>query len=92
MVLNDFGIYKRNDTMKKITITIEDDDYSSENTNRSPYPWETTSNNGWVNGVDLCAKCPNNPANGGTGICFCTIPNMYGPNRITCCVATNSIT
>lgn len=41
--------------------------------------------NGWVNGIDLCEKCPNNPKNGGTGICNCVIPSMYGPNRITCC-------
>lgn len=40
--------------------------------------------NGWVDGVDRCAKCPNDPRNGGSGICFCTIPHMYGPNRITC--------
>lgn len=84
--------------MKKITITIEDGD-DVENTNRSPYPWEENRrvrpfgekpDNGWVNGVDICAKCSNNPRNGGSGICFCTIPNMYGPNRITCYVATNS--
>ena len=41
-------------------------------------------NNGWMNGVNVCDKCSNNPKNGGGGICLCTIPSLYGPLRITC--------
>lgn len=81
--------------MKKIVITIEEsDDRKDDNVT---HPWNDRTqfypsnqqkiDNGWVNGVDLCAKCPNNPANGGTGICMCAIPHMYGPGRITCCYA-----
>ena len=44
---------------------------------------QTTKDNGWVDGIDRCASCPNNPLNGGSGICHCTIPLMYGPGRIT---------
>lgn len=42
--------------------------------------------NGWVDGIDRCAICPNNPKNNpnASGICMCAIPSMYGPNRITC--------
>ena len=114
---------------KKITIIIEDDDNSNEQTapsitipkiTRQNYPYVEKPNrergintypvtdsprindypdkiqpvirptntpipdNGWVDGNDICASCPNNPKNGGSGICFCTIPHMYGPNRITC--------
>lgn len=49
-------------------------------------------NNGWVDGIDRCAQCPNDPRNGGTGVCFCTIPHMYGPNRITCCYSQTTST
>ena len=34
--------------------------------------------------ADPCKQCPNNPKNGGSGICNCTLPYMYGPNRVTC--------
>ena len=49
---------------KKITIIIEDEEpvYIT-----SPY------RNLWD---DSCAFCPNNPKNGGSGICLCTIPLM----------------
>ena len=40
--------------------------------------------NGWVNGVNVCDKCSNNPKNGGSGICCCAIPSLYGPLRVTC--------
>ena len=46
--------------------------------------------NGWVDGIDRCVKCPNDPRNGGSGICFCTIPHMYGPNRITCSCSSST--
>lgn len=85
---------------KTITITIDDGEPNNEDNafhpQKSPlireYPWNDLVNrqplnNGWVNGIDICAKCPNNPANGGSGICYCVIPNMYGPNRITCVCA-----
>jgi hypothetical protein len=32
---------------------------------------------------DPCQKCPNNPKNGGSGTCNCTIPQMFGPFRVT---------
>ena len=44
------------------------------------------SDNGWVNGIDVCATCPNRPGgpNNKSGFCNCAIPSMYGPWRITC--------
>ena len=54
------------------------------------YYWEKQNrnrmeDNGWVDGIDRCANCPNRP--GGptnkSGFCMCAIPAMYGPNRIT---------
>lgn len=59
--------------MKKITITIEDD-----MSNIKPA-------NGWVDGIDICETCPNRPGgpNNKSGFCWCTIPSMYGPYRIT---------
>lgn len=44
------------------------------------------SDNGWVNGLDVCATCPNRPGgpNNKSGFCNCAIPSMYGPWRITC--------
>ena len=61
--------------MKKITITIEEDDNSNVKTD-----------NGWVGGVYMCATCHNRPGgpNNMSGFCCCTIPSMYGPYRITC--------
>jgi hypothetical protein len=85
---------------KTITITIDDGEPTNEdNAFRPPrssfireYPTNDlvnhkTRNNGWVDGIDRCASCPNDPRNGGSGVCFCTIPHMYGPNRITCVYA-----
>lgn len=82
---------------KTITITICDGEPDNEDNafrpSRSPftreYPWNDldnrqTQDNGWVDGIDRCASCPNNPGNGGSGVCYCTIPYMFGPNRITC--------
>ena len=68
--------------MKKITITIEEDD----NSNIKPYNESNIKpDNGWVNGIDVCATCPNRPGgpNNKSGFCYCTIPSMYGPYRIT---------
>lgn len=31
-----------------------------------------------------CEHCSNNPKNGGSGICGCTLPRFYGNDRITC--------
>ena len=61
--------------MKQITITIEEDDNSN-----------IKSDNGWVNGIDICATCPNRPGgpNNKSGFCNCIIPSMYGPYMITC--------
>ena len=60
--------------MKKITITIEDDNSNIK------------QDNGWVGGIDICATCPNRPGgpNNKSGFCHCAIPSMYGPYRITC--------
>lgn len=69
--------------MKKITITIEEDD----NSNINPYNGSNIKlDNGWVDGVDICATCPNRPGgqNNKSGFCNCVIPSMYGPYRITC--------
>lgn len=46
---------------------------------------ENVEDNGWVDGIDRCANCPNRPGgpNNKSGFCHCTIPSMYGPNRIT---------
>lgn len=79
--------------MKKITITIEDADDRKEDNVLHPFQPNTQlyparqngADNGWVGGKDICASCPNDPRNGGSGICMCTIPHMFGPNRITCC-------
>ena len=61
--------------MKKITITIEEDD----NSNIKP-------DNGCINGIDICKTCSNRPGglNNMSGFCNCVIPSMYGPYRITC--------
>lgn len=34
---------------------------------------------------ECCAQCPNNPKNGGSGVCHCTLPYMngHGPYSIT---------
>ena len=55
---------------------------------REPFVWPQLEDwpeqdNGLVDGIDRCASCPNDPRNGGSGICNCTIPSMYGPSRIT---------
>ena len=46
-----------------------------------PYPYSTIIEN------DPCAGCPNNPSNPNSrnygGVCGCTLPSMYGPNRVT---------
>lgn len=50
------------------------------------YYWETLKyDNGWVDGIDRCANCPNNPKNNpnASGFCWCVIPSMYGTGRIT---------
>ena len=73
--------------MKRTTIIVEEDD------NKSTWPavpaplqaGESKLDNGWVDGIDVCATCPNRP--GGplnrSGACWCVIPSMYGPNRVT---------
>ena len=33
-------------------------------------------------GYDPCAACPNNPKNGGSGICACSLPHTHGPWRV----------
>lgn len=29
--------------------------------------------------VDVCKMCPNDPRNGGTGICYCALPAIANP-------------
>ena len=51
-----------------------------------------------VNGLDYpdcCDGCSNNPKNGGSGICNCTIPYMQNPTNYTvpsgdACMANNT--
>ena len=44
------------------------------------------TDNGWVDGIDICANCPNRPGstNNKSGFCNCAIPSLYGPFRVTC--------
>lgn len=34
--------------------------------------------NGYKSNIDPCEGCSNHPANGGSGMCNCTIPYMHG--------------
>jgi len=66
----------------RIIIDIEDDKPGNYE-----YTWpkqQIQRDNGWVNGYDPCENCPNNVKNGGSGICHCALPAMYGPWRVTC--------
>lgn len=29
--------------------------------------------------IDVCVNCPNDPRNGGTGVCNCALPQMANP-------------
>ena len=49
--------------MKRITIFIDDIDDNEPDIKMFSYP-------------NVCAHCSNNPANGGSGICNCTLPYM----------------
>ena len=44
------------------------------------------TDNGWVDGIDICANCPNRPGSihNKSGFCNCAIPSLYGPFRVTC--------
>ena len=49
-----------------------------------------------INYPDCCDGCSNNPKNGGSGICNCTLPYMQNPTMYTsnasiddCCTAGN---
>ena len=66
----------------KIVIDIEDD--KADNYGYSWPKQQLPRDNGWVGGKDICESCPNNPKNGGSGMCNCVLPSMYGPWRITC--------
>ncbi len=63
---------------KKDNITLPDNDNTSRYLN-----WTITSKD-YDN--DPCRNCPNDPRNGGSGICFCTVPYMSpnSPYKITC--------
>lgn len=50
------------------------------NLNASDYAFNTPA----------CEKCPNNPKNGGSGICNCTVPYYYGSCGFT--YGTNTTT
>ncbi len=72
---------------KIIIVEEEDDGFDYERSNSSnPFKRQQIPDNGWVGGKDICATCPNRPGgpNNKSGACWCTIPSMYGPMRITC--------
>lgn len=78
--------------MRRTTIIIEDDEnYGGAetypaNVSFSPMRRNNPIDNGWVDGRDICSTCPNRPGgpNNKSGACWCAIPSMYGPGRITC--------
>jgi hypothetical protein len=45
----------------------------------NPYWSQDNYDNG-----DPCKNCSNNPKNGGSGVCNCTLPYYYGKGKITC--------
>lgn len=61
-----------------IRITLEDND------NTPPFGKLYTKNFNAYLENDPCSGCSNDPRNGGTGICHCTIPYLYGPHKVTC--------
>jgi len=56
--------------IKKITIEFEEGDVFE-----SPI---YGGFNGFSSDIDPCSGCSNHPANGGSGMCHCTIPYMTG--------------
>ena len=78
--------------MRRTTIIIEDDENDGVvksyplNVPFSPIRRNSVTDNGWVDGNDICSTCPNRPfgPNNKTGACCCAIPSMYGPGRVTC--------
>jgi hypothetical protein len=54
--------------MKKITIIIEDEPEAI------PFPMYNRN-------ISACDGCPNNPKNGGSGVCWCTIPLINNPTH-----------
>ena len=71
---------------KKDNVTIPDYDDTSKHLN-----WTITSKD-YEN--DPCRNCPNDPRNGGSGICCCTVPymNPNSPYKITCQTTATSQT
>lgn len=78
--------------MRRTTIIIEDDEnYGGVETYPANVPFSPMRrnnpiDNGWVGGRDICSTCPNRPGgpNNKSGACWCAIPSMYGPGRVTC--------
>ncbi|MDR0675545.1 MAG: hypothetical protein LBF97_00690 [Elusimicrobiota bacterium] len=69
--------------MKRKIIYIEEEDDGSE-FQKWPtiFPYKTYTNDIPFN---PCERCSNNPKNNSaaSGFCHCTLPYLYGPNRIT---------
>ena len=57
-------------------ITINQNCYTvNTDTNQYSYPPGAPFNNMFTLNSTPCEKCPSNPKNGGSGICFCTLGN-----------------
>lgn len=80
----------------KITIDIPEDELQ-----RLGWSWplvqfpqkQNINQQQWPNDAyesDPCKDCSNNPKNGGSGLCHCTLPYFYGPRRVTCTTVTQS--
>lgn len=80
----------------KITIDIPEDELKQLGWSWPPVQFpqkQNTNQQWWPNDAyeyDPCKDCSNNPKNGGSGVCHCTLPYMYGPRRITCTTASLS--
>jgi len=56
--------------IKRIIIEVEDDNQNQFDSFRYPS----------MEYKDVCSGCSNNPLNGGSGFCHCTLPYISNPN------------
>lgn len=65
--------------MKKIIITIEEDDNNVQQIPSIPYYPNGISSNPYGMRVDPCEHCQNNPKNNplASGVCCCALPDLY---------------